>query len=93
MIEITDEMCKRAVAAMKPDRIQGFSTPHTSPNGLNRTWGAPHWIRDVYRKPGEQELWRGDSQDEMLKRCEIEEMRLALAAALNHQQSQRTEKT
>lgn len=82
MTKITDNMCRRAIAAMKPDRIQGFSTPHDSPNGLNRTWGAPHYIRDVWRKPGEQELWRGRSHNKMMERCAIEEMRLALQAAL-----------
>ena len=79
---ITDEMCRRAVEATRPDRIQGFSTPHDSPNGLNRTWGAPHYIRDVFAPPEMQELWRGDSHDEMQERCEIERMRLALIAAL-----------
>lgn len=80
MVEITDDMCRRAIAAMKPDRIQGFSTP------LDRQrteWGAPHFVLDVYLPPEERRLWRGDSQDEMLERCEIERMRLALCAALS----------
>lgn len=83
MIIVTDKMCRRAVAAMRPDRIQGFSTPHDSPNGLNRTWGAPHYIRDVFAPEGMQELWRGDSHDEMMERCEIERVRLGLLAALS----------
>lgn len=78
---ITDDMLRAAMKAMEPDRIQGFSTPHDSPNGLNRTWGAPHFIRDVWRKAGEQELWRGDSHSEMLERCEMERLRLGFAAA------------
>lgn len=79
MIEITDEMCRRAVEAWACDRIQGFSTPN---DGRTR-WGAPHYIRDVMLSGGEQELWRGDSQDEMFDRCEIEKMRLSLHAAFN----------
>ena len=82
-MQITDEMCRRALTAMEPDRIQGFSTPYDSPNGLNRTWDAPHYVRDVTKPGGEQELWRGDSHDEMMERCEIEKMRLALKAALD----------
>jgi hypothetical protein len=74
MTEITDEMCRRAIAAMKPDRIQGFSSPPD--------WGPPHYIKDVYLPPEQQELWRGDSHEEMIERCAIEEMRLALRAAL-----------
>jgi hypothetical protein len=81
-VQITDEMCRRALNGWDGDRIQGFSTPHDSPNGLNRTWGAPHYIRDVKLAPDKQEIWRGDSQDEMLDRCEVERMRLALQAAL-----------
>lgn len=77
-MNITDEMCRAAISAMKADRFQGFSTP--SPD--RRSWGAPHYIRDVYAKPGEQEVWRGSDHDEMIERCEIERMRLALAAAL-----------
>jgi hypothetical protein len=81
-MQITDDMCRRAVMAMNPDRIQGFSTPHDSPNGLNRTWGAPHYIRDVHLPYGQQELWRGDSHNGMMERIKIERMRLALTAAL-----------
>lgn len=79
MTEVTDEMCRRAIDAMKPDRIQGFSTPHDK----QRTkWGAPHYIRDVSLPPEQQEIWSGDSHEEMMARCAIEEMRLALRAAL-----------
>ena len=81
MAEITDEMCKRAIEATKPDRIQGFSTP--VPGTQRSQWGAPHYIRDVYLPPGQQEIWRGDSAEEMTEMCEIEEMRLALRAALS----------
>lgn len=79
--QITDDMLRAAVRAMASDRIQGFSTPHDTPNGLNRTWGAPHYIRDVWRKPGEQELWRGDSHDEMMERCDMERLRLGFEVA------------
>lgn len=77
MTGITDEMCKRAISAMKADRIQGFSTP--VPGTERQKWGAPHYVRDEYLRV---ELWRGDSHDEMIERCRIEEMRLALHAAL-----------
>lgn len=79
-MDITDDMCRRAVKAMEPDRIQGFSTPSL---GDPRTWGPPHYIRDVWLPTSEQELWRGDSHDEMMERSRMEEMRLALRAALN----------
>lgn len=86
MTEITDEMCRRAINASKPDRIQGFSTRHHFSTPYRDTdWGAPHYIRDVSLPPGQQELWRGDSHDEMIERCEIERVRIALAAALNQQ--------
>lgn len=79
MTEITDKMCRNAIRASKPDRIQGFSTPL---NEQRSEWGAPHYIRDVFLPPGQQELWRGDDYDEMVERHEIERMRLALRAAL-----------
>lgn len=78
-LEVTDDMCRAAIEASKPDRIQGFSTPQ---NRLRTEWGAPHYIRDVYLPDAQQELWRGDSEDEMMERCEIERMRIALTAAL-----------
>lgn len=78
-MQITDEMCRRAILAMEPDRIQGFSTPQ---NSMRTEWGPPHYIRDVLRPYDQQELWRGDSHGEMMERCEIEKMRLALEAAL-----------
>ena len=78
-MDITDDMCRRAFKASKPDRIQGFSTPSLSDP---RTWGPPHYIRDIRLPAGEQELWRGDSHDEMLERCKMEKMRLVLRAAL-----------
>ena len=76
----TDQECKIVIDtwAGLHDLIVGYSTPHNSPNGLNRTWGAPHYIRDE-RGEG-KELWRGDDRDEMLDRCEIERMRVALDA-------------
>ena len=62
-MQITDDMCRRAIAAMQSDRIQGFST--RLPGTLTK-FGAPHYIRDVTLAPDKQEIWRGDSQDEML---------------------------
>jgi hypothetical protein len=62
-----------AIAATVPDRIQGFS--------YGPSYGAPHVVRDVTLPRDQQELWRGDSHSEMLERCAIEEMRVALAAA------------
>jgi hypothetical protein len=76
MIQITDEMCRRAVYAMQTDRIQGFSTPQEG----GGKWGPPYYILDVWKQPGEQEIWRGDNKDEMIERCKIEQMRLALQA-------------
>lgn len=70
---ITDEMCKRAIEAGMPDVIQGFS--------YGPGFSAPHVIRDLTRRPGEQEIWRGEDHNEMMKRIEIERMRRSLAAA------------
>lgn len=76
----TDEECRVVIDtwASLHDRIVGYSTPHDSPNGLNRSFGAPHYIRDDRLPAGKQELWRGNSQDEMLDRVEVERMRVAL---------------
>jgi hypothetical protein len=77
-MKITDNMCRLAVEAwQQPDRIQGFSTPH----GRGQ-WGPPHTVRDVHLPHDKQELWRGDTWDEMSERCQLERMRLALKAAL-----------
>lgn len=81
MTEITDDMCRRAIEAMKPDRIQGFSTPQDE----RRTkWGAPHYIRDVSLPLGFQVIWSGDSHETMMGQIQIEEMRLALRAAFTN---------
>jgi hypothetical protein len=77
---ITDEMLRAALAAMHSDHYQGFSTPDQA----RTKWGAPHYIRDLKRPPGQQEIWRGDSHDEMMERIALERMRLALAAAFAH---------
>ena len=79
-MQITDEMCRRALEEWGGDRIQGFSTNLDTTRGK---WGAPHYIRDMTLPAGKQEIWRGNNQDEMLNRCEIERMRLALSAALS----------
>lgn len=81
MTEITDDMCRRAIAAMKPDRFQGFATPQ---NERRTMWGAPHYIRDVSLPPEQQVIWSGDSHEAMMERIAIEEMRLALGAALTN---------
>jgi hypothetical protein len=78
MIAITDEMLRAAIEASKPDRIQGFSTPVG-----HRGWGAPHIVIDTRLPPGHQEIWRGDDETEFHERCEMERMRVALAAALS----------
>ncbi|MDB5555462.1 MAG: hypothetical protein JWL86_5446 [Rhizobium sp.] len=57
--------------------IVGFSTQKVEFSG---EWGAPYYIRNLTLPPGEQVIWRGDSQDEMFERCEIERMRVALDA-------------
>ncbi len=78
----TDEECRVVIDtwASLHDRIVGYSTPRDAPNGLNRTWGSPHYIRDDRLPADKQELWRGDSHDEMLDRVEVERMRVALDA-------------
>jgi len=78
----TDKECKIVIDTLASlhDRIVGYSTPKDSPNGLNRTFGAPYYIRDDRLPDDKQELWRGNSQDEMFDRCEIERMRVALDA-------------
>lgn len=78
---ITDDMLRAGVRAMKPDRIQGFSTP--KPGRLE--WGAPHYIRDVFLPLAEQELWRGKSHAEMMERCAMERLRLAFNAAFGEE--------
>lgn len=72
---ITDEMCRAAIQAATPDRIQGFSY---GPDFTN-----PHVVRDIARHPEQQVLWSGTSEAEMVDRCAIERMRLQLAAALS----------
>lgn len=81
MVTITDDMLRAAIEAMMPDRIQGFST-RIECTGARPTWGAPHYIRDVWKPAGEQELWRGDDHAEMVERCEMERLRLGIMAAL-----------
>lgn len=74
----TDQECKTAIDtwASLHDQIVGYA----SPTGVNRNFGAPYYIRDHRLPDGKQEIWRGDSQDEMLDRCEVERMRVALDA-------------
>lgn len=71
---ITDDMLRAAVRAIVPERIVGFSSPA---NELRTRWGPPHYVQDVRLR---RELWRGDSHAEMMERCEMERMRLALMA-------------
>lgn len=75
----TDQECKVAIdtLAILHDRIVGFSTNLDESRGK---WGAPYFIRDCALPPDKQELWRGNSRDEMLDRVEIERMRVALDA-------------
>lgn len=88
--QITDDMLRAGVRMNGLDRIQGFATPLDE---RRSRWGAPYYIRDVFRPPGKQEIWRGDSQDELHERCEMERLRLQLSAVLGHQQTQPQEKT
>lgn len=76
--EITDAMLRAAIAAMAPDRIQGYSTPRED----RRSWGAPYYVYDAGRASGEREIWRGNDRAEMLERCEMERLRIGIAAAL-----------
>jgi hypothetical protein len=80
----TDQECRAVLDTWGSlhDQIVGYSTPHDSKNGLNRTFGAPYYIRDHRLPASEQEIWRGNSRDEMLDRVEIERMRVALDTAL-----------
>lgn len=71
----TDGQCRAAIKAMEEVRIQGFS--------YGKNFGPPYVVRDVYRSPDKQELWRGDDHEAMIERCAIERMRLALDAALS----------
>lgn len=73
---VTDAMLRAALTAMVPDRIQGFSTQIRAGE-----WGKPHYIRDVSRPSGEQEIWRGDSYADMVERLEMERLRLGFEAA------------
>ena len=76
----TDAMCRCALDgwARAWDRIVGYSTPR---EGRGK-WGAPYFVKDEVLNV---ELWRGDSHDEMLDRCEMEKMRLALSAVLSNE--------
>lgn len=71
-MELTNDKLRELALAIRdnPDRIQGFS--------YGENFGPPHIVRDVYLEPGAQELWRGDDQEEMLIRCRMERLRLAL---------------
>lgn len=73
---VTDAMCEAAVKADRTDRIQGFS------------YNTDHVIRDVYKAPGEQVIWRlskevPGSEDKFYHQCRIERMRKVLEAALS----------
>lgn len=68
----TDEQCRAAIVAVGVGHIQGFR------------YGDENVIRDVSRPHGpEQEIWRGpvSGSDDFSERCELERMRVALAAA------------
>lgn len=78
-----DDAIRAAVRAMVPNRIQGFSY------GTEGSKADPpvFVVRDIWRKPDEQELWRGPAltkadQEEFEERCEMERMRLGIAAYL-----------
>lgn len=89
MTEFTDDMLRAAAVAMDcPDRIQGFSTPR---DRNRNTWGPPHYVLDTWLPPAERELWRGESHDEMILRCDMERLRIGLRAALSAAGQQQNE--
>jgi hypothetical protein len=81
-----DDAIRAAVRAMVPNRIQGFCY---GTDGSSVKVDPPVFlIRDVWRKPGEQVLWRGPAltkadREEFEERCEMERMRLGIAAYLD----------
>lgn len=69
-MQITDQMLYATSMAYKqPNRIQGFK------------YGREYVVRDVWKNPNEQVLWRGSDVDEFERQCDIARMRLAFAAA------------
>jgi hypothetical protein len=79
-MEITDEMLRAAVRAMdEQNRIQGFSSPQ---NRNRTTWGPPYWVMDYGQRPA-RELWRGDSHNELMERCDMERLRIGIEAMLS----------
>lgn len=75
---ITDDMLRAAKTAMEHDRIQGFSTWRDD----LRLWGSPHYILDLHRPRDQQEIWRGNSHAALMERCEMERLRIGIAAAI-----------
>jgi hypothetical protein len=73
---ISDNLCRQIVALYEnaARRVVGYST---RADLATNQWGAPHVV-----KVDEREVWRGDSHAEMMDRCAMERMRLALTAAL-----------
>lgn len=72
---VTDTMCEAAIKADQIDRIQGFS------------YNTDHVIRDVWKSPGDQVIWRlskeiPGAEESFYRQCRIEKMRKVLEAAL-----------
>lgn len=72
---VTDAMCEAAIQADQIDRIQGFS------------YNTDHVIRDVWKSPGDQVIWRlskeiPGAEESFYRQCRIENMRKVLEAAL-----------
>lgn len=78
MRKISDEMLLAAIAAMEPDRIQGFTYGTLTENPV-------HVIRDVYKAPDRQEVFRRSAKEmtdaEWTTRCKMERFRIGLQAA------------
>jgi hypothetical protein len=80
-----DDAIRAAVRAMVPDRIQGFG--YGTKGSSVKAEPPVFVVRDVWRKPDEQELWRGSAlttadREEFEERCKMERMRLGIAAYL-----------
>jgi hypothetical protein len=80
-----DDAIRAAIKAMAPDRIQGFG--YGTEGSSVRADPPVFVVRDVWRKPDEQELWRGsalteEDREAFEERCEMERMRLGIEAYL-----------
>ena len=81
--EVTlDALAELFIEHMQPDRIQGFY------------YKPYHVIRDVYKEPGEQEIFRmhedeSDARNIYDKRCEVERIKVGLSGVVEAIQQNR----